>query len=238
MAPNQENMEGDQTVKSHSHAQQPLQAQTSVQEHCPGETGLLSSVFQAVSEMSRAIITFQSPELSSVGLSRKKQCSYYQERLNLMHATFHCCGTTPSWSVYELFRPPSYICPTKIKLCMYIHACTSQVTKVSITTCNFNTYIHVKHFVINLQKGDNFHNLFVYCTAILWIRNSSLCRQYFKNICFQSCFFVLCFYNATSKHVIIIRRRIQGRKINNKGISPYLESVHVLDYSLNIIMWS
>ena len=39
---------GDQPVQSHSNAQQPSQAQTCVQEHCPGETGLPSSVFQAV----------------------------------------------------------------------------------------------------------------------------------------------------------------------------------------------
>ena len=51
MVPNQENLEGDQPVQSHSHAQHPLQPQTSVQEHCPGETGLPSSVFKAVSEM-------------------------------------------------------------------------------------------------------------------------------------------------------------------------------------------
>ena len=31
MVPNQENMEGDQPVQSHSHAQQPLQPQTCVQ---------------------------------------------------------------------------------------------------------------------------------------------------------------------------------------------------------------
>ena len=48
MVPNQENMEGDQPIQSHSHAQQPLQPQICVQEHCPGEKGLPSSVFQAV----------------------------------------------------------------------------------------------------------------------------------------------------------------------------------------------
>ena len=47
MVPNQ-NMEGDQPGQSHSQAQQPLQPQTCVQEHCPGEIGLPSSVFQAV----------------------------------------------------------------------------------------------------------------------------------------------------------------------------------------------
>ena len=44
MVPNQ-NIEGDQPVQSHSHAQQPLQPQTRVQEHCPGETGLPLSIF-------------------------------------------------------------------------------------------------------------------------------------------------------------------------------------------------
>ena len=62
MVPNRENMEGDQLVQSHSHAQQPLKSQTCVQEHCPGETGLPSPVFQAVLKcISRT--TFQSPDL-------------------------------------------------------------------------------------------------------------------------------------------------------------------------------
>ena len=42
---NQENVEGDQPVQSHSHVEHPLQKQTCVQEHCAGETGLPSSVF-------------------------------------------------------------------------------------------------------------------------------------------------------------------------------------------------
>ena len=45
LVPNQENMEGDQSVQSHSHIQQPLQPQTCVQEHCPGETRLPLSLF-------------------------------------------------------------------------------------------------------------------------------------------------------------------------------------------------
>ena len=44
MVPNQDNMEGDQPVQSHSHAQQPLQPQTCVQAHCPDKTGLPLSV--------------------------------------------------------------------------------------------------------------------------------------------------------------------------------------------------
>ena len=47
---NQESMEGDQPVQIHSHVLQPLQPQTYVQEYCPLETGLPTSVFQAVSE--------------------------------------------------------------------------------------------------------------------------------------------------------------------------------------------
>ena len=42
--------------KSHSHTQQPLQPQTCVQEHCPGETGISFSVFQAVFEMSLVLL--------------------------------------------------------------------------------------------------------------------------------------------------------------------------------------
>ena len=48
MVPNQENMEGDQPVQSHSRLQQPLQPQSCVQEHCPGGTGLPLSVFHTV----------------------------------------------------------------------------------------------------------------------------------------------------------------------------------------------
>ena len=47
MVPNQENMEGDQSVQSHNHAQQTLQPQTCEQEHCPDEAGHLLSAFQA-----------------------------------------------------------------------------------------------------------------------------------------------------------------------------------------------
>ena len=44
--PDQENMEGDlKPVQSHIQAQQPLQPQTCVQEHCPDQTGIPSSVF-------------------------------------------------------------------------------------------------------------------------------------------------------------------------------------------------
>ena len=56
MVPNQENMEGDQPVQSHSHVLQPLQPQTCVQEHCPGETQLPLSVFQAISKMSLVLL--------------------------------------------------------------------------------------------------------------------------------------------------------------------------------------
>ena len=62
MVPNQECMEGDQPVQSHSHAHQLLQPQTCIQEHCPGETGLPSSVFQAVHEIS-LVLHFKCPEL-------------------------------------------------------------------------------------------------------------------------------------------------------------------------------
>ena len=75
MVPNQENMESDQPVQSHSHAQQPLQPQTCVQEHCPGETGLPSSVFQAVSKISLVLLFKVLNYLSRVGLAGRKQCS-------------------------------------------------------------------------------------------------------------------------------------------------------------------
>ena len=62
MVQNQENMEGYQPIQNHSHAQQPWIATTdlcaTVQECCPGETGLYSSVFQAVSK--KSLVNFQS----------------------------------------------------------------------------------------------------------------------------------------------------------------------------------
>ena len=67
-------MEGE-PVQSHSQAQQPLQPQTCVQEDCPRETGLPSLVFQAVHEMSLALFFKVMNYLSSVGFSRRKQCS-------------------------------------------------------------------------------------------------------------------------------------------------------------------
>ena len=68
-------MEGDQPVQSRSHAQQPLQPQTCLQEHCPGETGLPSSDFQAVHKMSLVLLFKFLNYLSSVDLSGRKQCS-------------------------------------------------------------------------------------------------------------------------------------------------------------------
>ena len=97
MVPNQENVEGDQPVQRHRHAKQPLQPQTFVQEHCAGETGLPSSVFQAVHEMC-LVLFLQSPEFLIhavwVYLEGNNAVSIHQEWLNLMHAKFHCCGTT------------------------------------------------------------------------------------------------------------------------------------------------
>ena len=58
--------------KRHSHTQQPLQLQTCVQEHCPSETGLPSSVFQAVHEMSLVLLFKVLNYISSVGLSGRK----------------------------------------------------------------------------------------------------------------------------------------------------------------------
>ena len=72
MVPTQENMEDDQPVQSHSQPQQPLQPQTCVWDHCPGETGLrqFSRPFWNVSP----ILLFKVLNyLSSVGLSGRKQ---------------------------------------------------------------------------------------------------------------------------------------------------------------------
>ena len=50
--------------------------------HCPGETGLPSSVFQAVHEMCLVLLFKVLNYSSSVGLSGRKQCSWYRGRLN------------------------------------------------------------------------------------------------------------------------------------------------------------
>ena len=63
MVPNLVNMEGDQPVQSHSHAEQPLQPQTCGQEHCPGETGLPLSVFHAISKRSLVLLFKELSEL-------------------------------------------------------------------------------------------------------------------------------------------------------------------------------
>ena len=68
-------MEVGQPVQSHSYAQQPLPPQTCAQEHCPGETGFPSSVFQAVRQMSLVLLFKVLNYLSNVGLSGRKQCS-------------------------------------------------------------------------------------------------------------------------------------------------------------------
>ena len=47
MVPNQEIIEGDQSVQSHNHAQQTLQPEICEQQHCPDEAGHLLSAFQA-----------------------------------------------------------------------------------------------------------------------------------------------------------------------------------------------
>ena len=101
-------MEGDIPVQSHSHAQQPLQPQTCVQEHWPGETGLPSSVFHAISEMSLVLIYFQSPELLI-------QCGFiWMETMQLVSGKveINACQVSLLWhnsfqSAYELFSPLS-----------------------------------------------------------------------------------------------------------------------------------
>ena len=55
--------------------QQPLQPQTCVQEHCPGETEHPSSVFWAVHKMSLVLLSKVLNYLSRVGFSGRKQCS-------------------------------------------------------------------------------------------------------------------------------------------------------------------
>ena len=59
------------TVTHSSHCK----PQICVQEHCPGETGLPSSVFHAVHKMSLVPLFKVLNYLSSVVLSRRKQCS-------------------------------------------------------------------------------------------------------------------------------------------------------------------
>ena len=117
MVPNQEKYGGWWTLEfkatvTHS---SPLQPRTCVQEHCPGETGLPSSVFQAISKMSLEYymdVLFKVLNyLSNAGLSGRNQCQFNtidQEIFNLMHAKFHCHGTTPSLVSLWTFQPTLY----------------------------------------------------------------------------------------------------------------------------------
>ena len=92
MVPNQVNMDsGQPRPKPQSHTAAIGNHRLDVQEHCPGETGLSALIsFPGHFEMSHSTI-FQSPDLL---ISGSKQCivSKIQERLNLMHAQFHCSG--------------------------------------------------------------------------------------------------------------------------------------------------
>ena len=102
MVPNQENiMEGDklpaQTTITHgSHCNN----RTCVQEHCSGETGLPSSVFQVVHEMSLVHVLLFKVTVNYLNI----QCGFIWKKtmqlvsgkvMSSMHAKFHCYGTTP-----------------------------------------------------------------------------------------------------------------------------------------------
>ena len=111
MVPSQENVEGDQPVQSHSHAQQPLQPQTCVQEHCPGETGLPLLVFQAVHKMS-LVLLFKVLTYLSI------QCGFIWKTLQFISGKVEVCACQVSllWLnsfllslIDELFSPPSHL---------------------------------------------------------------------------------------------------------------------------------
>ena len=88
-------MEGDQPVQSHSHAQQPLQPQTCVQEHCPGETGLPLSILQAVHEISLVLLFKVLKYLASVGSSGREILLLVSGKVEFK-SFIHCCDTIPS----------------------------------------------------------------------------------------------------------------------------------------------
>ena len=84
-------MEGDHPVPSH------IAIATTYL--CGGAIVLVKHHHQ-FSRISRNVYFFFLKVLNSLssermGLSGRKQCSYYQERLNLMEAKIHSCGTTP-----------------------------------------------------------------------------------------------------------------------------------------------
>ena len=106
MVLNQENMEGGQLVQSHSHAQQPLQQQTCVQEHCPGEIGLPSSIFQAVHEMSLVLLfKVLNYLISSVGLSGRK---HFLKHLVSGKVEFSACQVSFLWWERLLSQPMNF----------------------------------------------------------------------------------------------------------------------------------
>ena len=95
MVPNQENMEGDQPVQSHSHAQQPLQSQT----RCAGiSSGWNRTPFFSFPGRLRNIssTTFQSPELLiECGFIWKETMQLVSGQVEFIACPFNCCGTTP-----------------------------------------------------------------------------------------------------------------------------------------------
>ena len=119
MVPNQ-NMEGDQPVQSHSHTQQPLQPQTCVQEHCPGETGIPNVSFPGCLR-NVSSTSFHSPELHI-------QCGFiWKDTMQLASGKveFNACQVSLLWHnsflAYKLFSPPSYNYPLNTIWNCYIY---------------------------------------------------------------------------------------------------------------------
>ena len=67
MVPNQVIMDGDQPVQNHSHAHQPLQPQTCVQEHCSSDIGTPFVSFTGRFEMSLVLLSNVLNYFTSVG---------------------------------------------------------------------------------------------------------------------------------------------------------------------------
>ena len=114
MVPNQENIEGDQPVQSHSHAQQPLQLQTCVN---AGALSWWNRKFVSFPGRLRNVsgTTFQSPELQySVGVIWKETT---QERLNLMQVSllWHNSFLVSLWT----FQPTLVKSNLKFSFCLY-----------------------------------------------------------------------------------------------------------------------
>ena len=98
MVTNQEGVEGEQPVQSHSHVQQPLQPQTCVYRSMVLVKQDPLRQFSSVHEMSLVLLFKVLNYLSSVGLSGRKQCTYIVSG----KVEFNACQASLLWHNFFL----------------------------------------------------------------------------------------------------------------------------------------